>query len=95
MGHMANVTLDLVCYNFGIQEYSPFNERLQEVFQGCPVMKDGYLWANEAPGWGIEVDEKAAAKYPYTDRTYGAGDGRKLNGGWGEVRRRDGTVIKQ
>jgi mannonate dehydratase len=95
IGHMANVTLDVVCYNFGIQEYSPFNDRLQEVFKGCPVMKDGYLWVNESPGWGIEVDEKLAAKYPYTDRTYGAGDGRKLNGGWGEVRKRDGTIIKQ
>ena len=64
IGHAANVTLDLVCYNFGIQEYSPFNDRLQEVFHGCPVMKNGYLYANEAPGWGIEVDEKLAAKYP-------------------------------
>jgi mannonate dehydratase len=89
IGHMANVTLDLVSYNFGIQEYSAFNERTQEIFQGCPVMKDGYLWANEKPGWGIEVDEKAAAKAPFTP-------GRNnLNGGWGEVRRRDGTVIKQ
>jgi mannonate dehydratase len=94
IGHMANVTLDVVCYNFGIQEYSPFNERLQEVFHGCAVMKDGYLWVNESPGWGIEVDEKAAAKYPYTDRGMG-GEGRKLNGGWGEVRKRDGTIIKQ
>ena len=95
IGHMANVTLDVVCYNFGVQEYSAFNERLQEVFKGCPVMKDGYLWVNETPGWGIEVDEKLAAKYPYTERTFGAGDGRKLNGGWGEVRKRDGTIIKQ
>ena len=52
-------------------------------------MKDGYLWANEKPGWGIEVDEKAAAKAPFTG---GRGN---LNGGWGEIRRRDGTVIKQ
>ena len=44
-----NVTLDVVCYNFGIQEYSPFNDATQEVFHGCPVMKDGYLYANEAP----------------------------------------------
>ena len=94
IGHMANVTLDLVCWNFGVQEYSRFNQPLQEVFKGCPVMKDGYLWANETPGWGIEVDEKLAAKYPYTDRDRG-GEGRKLNGGWGEVRKRDGTIIKQ
>ena len=89
IGHMANVTLDLVSYNFGIQEYSPFNPATQEIFQGCPVMKDGYLYASEKPGWGIEVDEKAAAKSPFTNNRGG------LNGGWGEIRRLDGTVIKQ
>jgi mannonate dehydratase len=89
IGHMANATLDVVSYNFGIQEYSAFNERTQEIFHGCPVMKDGYLWVNEAPGWGIEIDEKAAAKAPF-----GGGRG-NLNGGWGEVRRADGAIIKQ
>ncbi|HLX44412.1 MAG TPA: enolase C-terminal domain-like protein [Bryobacteraceae bacterium] len=92
IGHMANVVLDLVSYNFGIQEYSPFNERTQEVFQGCPVMKDGYLWASEKPGWGIEIDEKAAARFPFGAEQ---GDRKRLNGGWGEIRRRDGTIIKQ
>ena len=93
VGHAANVALDLACWNFGIQEYSPFNERVQEVFHGCPVMKNGYLYANEAPGWGIEVDEQAAEKYPFG---YGEKDERgRLNGGWGVIRRRDGTVIKQ
>ncbi len=93
IGHAANVALDLVSYNFGIQEYSPFSERVQEVFKGCPVMKDGYLYANENPGWGIEIDEKAAAKYPFG---FGErGEHQKYNGGWGEVRRKDGTVIKQ
>jgi len=89
VGHMANVTLDLVSYNFGIQEYSPFNERTQEIFHGCPEMKDGYLWVSEQPGWGIEINEKAAAKAPFTPGQ------NNLNGGWGEIRRRDGTVIKQ
>jgi mannonate dehydratase len=89
VGHMANVTLDIVSYNFGIQEYSPFNQRTQEIFHGCPEMKDGYLWVNEKPGWGIEIDEQAAAKAPFT-----AGS-QNLNGGWGEIRKRDGTVIKQ
>jgi mannonate dehydratase len=89
VGHMANVTLDLVSYNFGIQEYSPFNELTQEIFHGCPEMKDGYLWVNENPGWGIEIDEKAAAKAPFTPGK------NNLNGGWGEIRKRDGTVIKQ
>jgi mannonate dehydratase len=87
IGHMANVTLDLVSYNFGIQEYSPFNERTQAIFQGCPEMRDGYLWVSEKPGWGIEIDEKEAAKSPFMQSP--------LNGGWGEIRLRDGTVIKQ
>lgn len=89
VGHMANVTLDIVSSNFGIQEYSPFNERMQEIFQGCPEMKDGYLWVSEKPGWGIEIDEKAAAKAPFLSGPD------NLNGGWGEIRKRDGTVIKQ
>ena len=89
VGHMAQVSLDIAIPNFGIQEYTPFNDRTQEIFHGCPVMKDGYLWVNENPGWGIEVDEKAAAKYPFTP-------GRNnLNGGWGVLRKLDGTVIKQ
>ena len=88
IGHMANVTLDVVSYNFGVQEYSPFGARTQEIFHGCPELKDGYLWVSEKPGWGIEIDEKAAAKAPFTDRN-------GLNGGWGEIRKADGTVIKQ
>jgi mannonate dehydratase len=93
VGHAANVALDLACWNFGIQEYSAFNDRVQEVFRGCPVMKNGYLYANEAPGWGIEVDEKAAAKYPFG--SFERGDRQRYNGGWGEIRKRDGTIIKQ
>ena len=50
VGHMANVTLDLVSYNFDIQKYSSFNERTQTIFQGCPKMGDGYVWVSEKPG---------------------------------------------
>ncbi len=93
IGHMANVTLDVACYNFGVQEYSPFNERILEVFDGCPELKDGYVYPSDKPGWGIEIDEKAAAKYPFGSGEQG--EKQKFNGGWGEVRRRDGTIIKQ
>jgi mannonate dehydratase len=93
IGHACNATLDVVCYNFGIQEYSAFNDRTREVFSGCPRLENGYLYPNDAPGWGIEVDERAAAKYP--SGTGESGDHKRLNGGWGEVRRRDGTIIQQ
>jgi mannonate dehydratase len=52
-------------------------------------MRDGYFWVNERPGWGIEIDEKLAVKFPFTDSA------NHLNGGLGEIRKRDGTVIKQ
>jgi mannonate dehydratase len=87
VGQAANITLDLVSYNFGIQEYTPFGEPTQAIFHGCPQMRDGYFWINEKPGWGIEIDEKEAARMPYRQSP--------LNGGWGEIRLRDGTVIKQ
>ena len=56
-------------------------------------MEDGYLWPSTKPGWGIEVDEKAAAKFPFATTT--AVRAATLNGGWGELRRRDGQIIKQ
>jgi len=48
VGHMANVTLDVACHNFGIQVLA-VQRPTQEIFQGCPVMKDGYLWVSEKP----------------------------------------------
>ncbi|MGH9583121.1 MAG: enolase C-terminal domain-like protein, partial [Bryobacteraceae bacterium] len=93
VGHCANVTLDVVCRNFGIQEWTEPNERIQEVFQGYPELRDGYAYPNEKPGWGVEINEKAAAKYPFG--TFERGERKKLNGGWGVVRRQDGTVINQ
>ena len=66
IGHMANVHLDLTTTNFGIQEWCGMEQdpRVQEVFQGMSEIHDGFAWANDKPGWGIEIDLKAAAKYP-------------------------------
>lgn len=93
IGHAANIALDLTSYNFGIQEYSAFSDRLKEIFVGCPEMRNGYLYANEKPGWGIEVNEELAKKFPYGQNE--RDERSRYNGGWGEVRRRDGTIIKQ
>jgi mannonate dehydratase len=92
VGHCANVTLDVACYNFGIQEWTFPNDHLLEVFEGYPVVKDGCAYVNEKPGWGVEINEKAAAKYPYGSESAVR---KQLNGGWGVVRRSDGTVINQ
>jgi mannonate dehydratase len=92
VGHMCNVMLGVATWNFGVNEYSPFNQNAQAIFQGCPEMRNGYLYPSEKPGWGIEVDEKLAATFPFGRETGNRG---LLNGGWGILRRRDGTVIKQ
>ena len=64
IGHAANLHLDLACHNFGIQEVINFSEALYEVFPGTPELRDGFVWANDRPGWGVDIDEAAAAKYP-------------------------------
>ena len=92
IGHCANVTLSLASYNFGIQEIRNFNDATREIFDGCPVVKNGYGYANEAPGWGVEVNEELAAKFPYRSDDTERG---RLNGGWGALRLPDGTLIKQ
>src|SRR5215831_10395014 len=92
VGQCANLTLSVAAYNFGIQELAAFNDPTREIFSGCPVVKNGYGYVNEAPGWGVEVDVKAAAKYPFRQDNNERG---RLNGGWGDVRLPDGTVIKQ
>lgn len=93
VGHTAQLHLDLASYNFGIQEGGLIGGVSAEIFKGCATFKNGYLWASAAPGWGIEVDEKLAAKYPYG--TNEQGERGRLNGGWGDLRSPDGTVIKQ
>jgi mannonate dehydratase len=64
IGHAANVHLDLACHNFGIQEVPAFSDALREVFPGTPVLRGGYLHVNDGPGWGVDLDEAAAARYP-------------------------------
>ncbi len=87
VGHCANISLDVSAYNFGIQEQTVFPKETQEVFPGCPKIKDGYFWVNEAPGWGIDLNERLAAKFPPTQAT-------PFDYNWGQTRKRDGTIVR-
>jgi mannonate dehydratase len=88
LAHAAQLALELTNYNFGVHEGSGFQADTQAVFVGCPEVKDGYMLASEKPGLGIEVDEAAAAKFPFP-----AGPP-NFDYSWGTTRRRDGTVIR-
>ena len=84
VGHAANLHLDLATPNFGIQEGYAFPAATQDVFPGTPEIRGGMLWPNDLPGLGIDLDEAAAARFPFADHP--------LNAAWPTVRTLDGTV---
>jgi mannonate dehydratase len=47
-------------------------------------LKNGYMYINEAPGFGVDIDEELAAKFPLPDHP----------GYWRPVRRSDGTAVR-
>ncbi len=85
VGHAANCHLDLAVWNFGIQERVTFSDTLQNMFPGCPRIENGYLFVNEAPGLGVDIDETLARKFPLPE---------KFDYGWTQVRRGDGTAVR-
>lgn len=87
VGHAANIHLDLATPNFGIQEAREFSQEEQDVFPGCPELRDGYYWSNDRPGLGIDLDEKTAAQFPIEDDP-------PFDLKWGNLRRADGTSTK-
>lgn len=67
VGHAANLHLDVWAPNFGVQEWCRFPELVYEMFPGLPEVRNGYMYPNDNPGLGIDIDEKLAAKYPCQD----------------------------
>ncbi|MEU9591838.1 D-mannonate dehydratase ManD [Streptomyces sp. NPDC048193] len=61
----AAVHLDVTVPNFGIQEYMEHAPVTHEVFRPTYELRDGALHPSEAPGLGVELDEEAAARFPY------------------------------
>jgi mannonate dehydratase len=67
VGHAANLHLGVWAPNFGVHEWYRPNEVEYEMFSGTPIVQDGYLYPNDQPGLGIDVDEDLAARYPCGD----------------------------
>ncbi|MDH2428149.1 enolase C-terminal domain-like protein [Sphaerisporangium sp. TRM90804] len=64
VGAAANVALDVTTPAFAIQEGHVYNDATHEVFPGTLAPRDGYLYPHDAPGWGVDLDETAAAEHP-------------------------------
>ena len=95
VAHAANVHIDLAASNFGIQEWSgiePPNFVIQElrkqegalleVFDGLPEFRDGYVYPNNRPGLGVDINEEIARRYPCVDGVTV----------WTQTRKRDGSL---
>lgn len=67
IGMAANVHLDLHVENFGIQEWAFRAPAEEDLFPGIPDVRDGVVAVDERPGWGIEMNERLAAKFPCDD----------------------------
>src|SRR5260370_301080 len=85
--HAANVHLDLATPNFGIQEGREFTQAEQDLVPGRPELNDGYYFANDRPGLGIDLNEKLAGRFPISDDP-------PFDMRWGNIRRREGTIVR-
>jgi mannonate dehydratase len=61
VNQMAACHLDMASWTFGIQEENDFRPEEKAAFPGHAVLEGGYLYPNERPGLGIDIDEDAAA----------------------------------
>ncbi len=61
----AALHFDLSVHNFGIQEHMPHAPETERVFRHAYTFADGMMHPGDAPGLGVEIDETAAAAFPY------------------------------
>ncbi len=61
----AALHFDLSVPNFGIQEHMPHASETDEVFPHAYSYADGLMHPGDAPGHGVDFDEKLAERYPY------------------------------
>ena len=84
IGAAAQIHLDSVSPNFGVQEIFAFTAEEQAVFPGCPVVKEGYAYLNEKSGIGVGFDEQEAGKFPAVE----------MEDRWLFSRLPDGTAVR-
>jgi len=83
----AAMHLDMASWNFGIQEENHFLPEELDVFPGHAVLERGYLYPNDAPGLGLDIDEEKAARLLHGDAQHGPFYA-------AEDRHADGTVVR-
>jgi mannonate dehydratase len=87
VNQMAAVHLDMNSYSFGIQEENHFRPEEYDAFPGHAVLEGGYLYPNDQPGLGIDIDEAKAAALLDPDRA-------AKSYYMAEDRRADGVIVR-
>ena len=61
----AAIHFNMAINNFGIQEYMPHQEMVNEVFRVNYRFEKGFLKIDDTPGIGVDISEEKASEYPY------------------------------
>lgn len=83
VNQMAAVHVDLASTSFGVQEENHFAPEEYDIFPGHAVLEGGYLYANEQPGLGIDIDEakaRALLNPELAARSYFMAEDRRVDG---------------
>jgi mannonate dehydratase len=87
VNQMAAMHIDLASTAFGIQEENHFKPEEYDLFPGHAILEGGYLYHNESPGLGIDIDVEKARALVNSDR---AAEPKYM----AEDRRRDGQIVR-
>ncbi len=75
----ANIHLGLWAPNFGVQEFSGYTEATHEVFPHAFSQSGGFMHPGDAPGLGVDIDEKLAAQLSLRARLSAGEPARRRN----------------
>lgn len=64
VNQLAAYHVDISSLGFGIQEENGFPPVAREMLPGTAEIRKGYLYGNDKPGLGIDINEELAAKHP-------------------------------
>lgn len=86
VNQLAAYHVDLTIASFGIQEENHFAQQVHDLLPGTAELRNGYLYGNDAPGLGIDINEEAALKFPLLPV--------KPGDSWTTVRGMDGSIVR-
>lgn len=68
----VNVHVDTAVRNVFVQEtFNDFHvDWARDIFEGLPIVSDGHFTASDAPGLGVNVNEREIRKHPYSESNF-------------------------